>query len=157
MPTVNMTLDVNAIANESLVVIAKVQHRNATLRSQPTPLADPSYLGHLVSQGMGIRSAHGNRQLSVFCDGVTKPTVYDIQDFPNLGGSIWRYSWMHYARGAATDHARGGIPTLIEFNGGLGQGGARILYEYVRNCFVYTPDHYTTMYLVTQNGVPVRG
>lgn len=159
MPTINTNIPFAMLPALSQSVIAAIQTRNDEVRSRSLSTSDLGYLGGLVSKGMPIRSAHGNPALKVLCNGIETRTVFYKNEFPSMGGDKVKYAWMSYAMNATTEHARGGIPTLIEFNGGSGQDtdGARILYEYVRSCFVYTPDHYTTWYLVTQNGAPVRG
>lgn len=156
MPDVNQTITYNQLDSTLKTAIDNIRARNQKLSGKSVADLD---LGNLpfcnASDGMdGIRSSHGQAQFT-----------FNIADFHQFNGVTWvgRYPqtpslatahakvkacWLDYARRYATDHAKGQIPALIEFSG---KQGSRVLLHYMSDFVLYTPNHYTTYYLVTEN------
>lgn len=158
MPPVNVTdvVDVNALPVKERNVIQQIIDRNNQIRQRTLTPQDYQYLGAVAATGfVGIRSSHGVNALSIPHIHANYTTLYSKQNFPPLAGANVKikYCWMSYSEAAATHHAGGKIPTMVEFSG---TGGGRIMLEFVRDLVIYSGDHYGDYRLVTSAGQPLR-
>ncbi|HEX8671721.1 MAG TPA: hypothetical protein VF710_07520 [Longimicrobium sp.] len=156
MPIVDHTIAFGTLPGIEQQTITNIRNRNAAIAVKALGKEDYAFLGAVASAGFaGIRSAHGIMSLEIRPLNRTIVTRYGKPGFPSMSGEHMKvkYCWFSYAESAATGHAHGKIPTLIEFSG---TGAGRIIFDYVRDLVIYTPDHYTTYQLVTENGAPLR-
>jgi hypothetical protein len=160
MAVVNAEIDIGALPAKEQLVIAEIQQRNTDI-ANGTIKIERNEWGVAASLGFfGIRSSHGIGLLDITTRNMRLVTVYpkrgtigDLYVRESLTRKKVKLCWLEYAESSATEHAHGGIPTLVEFSG---SSGGRIILEYARDLIIYTPDHYGTYYLVTAHGEPVR-
>lgn len=164
MPNVDDVIEVSELDLVSQDVVQNIRERNVSLGSVEVREMDFKHLYVAVSDGFyGIRSSHGAESFtfqlggkgSAFAAFAGTTWVGTFRGQPSLATSNAKIkvNWLSYAKVAATEHAKGGIPACIEFSG---KGGARVLYMYMADLMLYTPDHYSTFLLVTENGVPLK-
>ncbi|GHD56175.1 hypothetical protein [Jeongeupia chitinilytica] len=142
-------------------VITQIRNTNARIATEVGKI-DFSYPGATAAYGFdGIRSAHGIANMTISFGNIgfvrtlyrSRPDIGGLYVAASLARKKVKLCWMSYAEAAATGHAGGAIPTLIEFSG---TGGGRIMLEYARDLVIYTPDHYANYSLVTEHGQPAR-
>ena len=167
MPDVNAAIRVSDIDAVSRAAIAALRLRNEQLNSIAVKDFDWSDLIPVTTTGLfGIRSAHGAATFTfnlghlvanpafLQFNGTTWAGVYPRDPSLGMNHTKVKACWLAYAKAAATEHAGGGIPAGIEFSG---HAGARIVFMYVSDIVLYTPDHYVTWSLVCEdNGNPLR-
>jgi hypothetical protein len=161
MADVTQEIDISNLPQNEQDAITGIRQRNQDIMNGviAVDLREP---GPAASLGFfGIRSAHGIGWLDYTTrPGMKHKTLYakrgDIGDLYRIDVAAKKKAklcWLGYAESAATEHANGQIPTLVEFSGA---GGGRIIFDYARDLLIYTPDHYGTYLLVTEGAGPAR-
>ncbi len=147
------------------------------------------YIGYGASEGMPIRSCHGDPNLTVTVNGVVYNAVEPQNNAAFQAGSV-ETCWWDYGRNASTEHVPNpavNMAAFVEFNlsefsnarlnnlqtqtawflgaaapaGRIAMGapvtaiaapdGPRLLYHIIGDFFVYSPNHYTDGYIVTDD------
>lgn len=153
--------------------------------------AGGTYVGYHASEGMSVRSCHGDQNLTIMINAVAYNSVEPQAAAGFQNGSVEKF-WWDYARNASTEHVPNplvNMAALVEFNlesftatniltnlktqtrwlvtaappavakiaMGAGAGmlpaadGPRLLYHIIGDFFVYSPNHYTDGYIVTDD------
>ncbi|CAI8859662.1 Ribonuclease [Pseudomonas sp. IT-232MI5] len=150
-----------ALSDVERGVIARIQAVNDDIAGHVGNI-DFNNPGASASLGFhGIRSAHGIGSFNVSVQNIgflrtlypNRGSIGNLYQSNTMNKKKIKLCWLCYSEAAATGHANNQIPTLVEFSG---TGGGRLLLEYARDLLFYTPDHYTTYFLVTLDNLPVR-
>lgn len=172
------------------VIVRNIKMARGRLAGAQAKVAAGTYIGYIATEGLGVRSCHGDANLTVTIAGTVYDGTYDRADARFQVDAV-RVCWLDYLNAATTAHVTtpNHVAAYVEFNCstflpghshlqnlqqqrpwliGPASGGApihvgasvsslaaidgpRVLYHVIGDFFLYSPDHYTNGYVVTDD------